>query len=83
MIPVALMPFSLAALPLMPTDCVNSSREVKWNTSRKMTAVVATMMTGVGIGMPGMKLPIAVMIGLPTVGVAPPLIQYAMERPHV
>ena len=30
---------------------------------------------GVGIGMPGIKLPIPVRIGLLTVGVAPPLIQ--------
>jgi hypothetical protein len=36
------------------------------------------MRTGVGIGIPGINPPIALMIGLSTVGVAPPLIQYAI-----
>ena len=34
-----------------------------------------TIRIGVGIGMPGIKLPIALMMELETVGVAPPLIQ--------
>ena len=80
---VELIPFSLAALPLMPTDCVSSSREVNLKSSLNTIAMAITMSTGVGTGIPGMKLPMADMIGELKVGVAPPLIQYAMDLPQV
>ena len=75
LIKVELIPLSRAALPLIPTDCVKSSKDVKWNTSLNMIATIITMITGVGIGIPGIKLPIALIIELETVGVAPPFIQ--------
>ena len=83
LISVGLIPFSLAAPPLIPTDCVNSSSDVKRNRSLNRIAITTTMNTGVGTGIPGIKPPIALMMELSTVGVAPPLIQYAMDRPHV
>ena len=80
---VALIPFNLAALPFIPTDCVSSSSDVNLNRSLKTIAIATTIRTGVGTGIPGIKLPIADMMGLATVGVAPPFIQYAMDLPHV
>ena len=41
------------------------------------------MSTGVGIGTPGIILPIPSIMGLATLGVALPLIQYAIDRPQV
>ena len=75
LIHVALIPFSFAALSLIPTACVNSRREVNLNSRPKMIAIMITINTGVGIGIPGIKLPHALMMGLSTDGVAPPLIQ--------
>ena len=72
---VALIPFNLAALPLIPTDWVRSSSEVNLTTSLNTIAMVTTIRTGVGMGIPGIKLPIAEMMGLEIVGVAPPFIQ--------
>ena len=83
LINVVLIPFSFAALSLIPTACVISRRDVNRKTSAKMIAMMITISTGVGIGTPGMKPPHAEMMGLSTVGVAPPLIQYAIDRPQV
>ena len=48
---------------------------VKRKSSAKMMPQMITMKIGVGTGMPGMKLPMALTTALEMVGVAPPLIQ--------
>ena len=59
----------------MPTVCIYSLRVVVRKMAAKRILIRITIRMGVGTGIPGIKLPIAVMIGLETVGVAPPLIQ--------
>ena len=48
---------------------------MKRKISPKTIPTRITIRIGVGTGIPGMKLPMALMMGLSTVGVAPPLIQ--------
>ena len=59
----------------MPTVWVYRLRVVKRKTRAKMIPIRMTMRIGVGMGMPGIKLPMAFRMGLSRVGVAPPLIQ--------
>jgi hypothetical protein len=56
--PMALIPFSLADFYLMPTAWVYRPRFVNLNKIDTRIANTMTIRIGVGIGTPGMKLPI-------------------------
>ena len=55
--PTALMPLRRADFSLMPTACVYRPRLVKRSTNDTTIANAITIKIGVGIGIPGMKLP--------------------------
>ena len=69
------MPFSRAAPSFTPTDSVYSRSVVKRKISARSIPTRITPKMGVGTGIPGMVMPMALMIGLSTWGVALPTIQ--------